>query len=102
MNELDGLFAALRRAGTKRSDPTLTSLGALEKVSGVSRKTVLRWRTVSPTLSHLVSVVESLGGIVKVELPPAVLSQCGECGDETATLRSGKTTYCGRCGQKKE
>jgi hypothetical protein len=75
---------------------------ALERVSGVSRKTVSRWRTNEPRLSNFVAVVESMGGRVIVELPEPNKSSCKTCGRETATLVRNDHKFCGRCASRKE
>lgn len=75
---------------------------ALERVSGVSRKTVSRWKTMEPRLSNFVAVVESLGGRVIVELPEPAKTNCRGCGRETANLVRMNQHFCGRCGTRKE
>ena len=75
---------------------------ALERVSGVSRKTVSRWRQMEPRLGNFVAVVESLGGRVIVELPDPVKTKCRSCDRETATIIGNNHKFCGRCASRKD
>jgi hypothetical protein len=102
MIDLRSLFGRLRSKDTERNDPDRVALKAIERVSGVNRKTILRWRYTSPTLDNLVSVVEAMGGRVVVEVPVMAKSWCKACQGETVSLSNGSSHWCGRCGEKKD
>ena len=106
MNLVDKVIRYMRQhteADKNCSEEFWVTGTALEAVSGVSRKTISRWKTTNdPTLSNFVAVVESLGGRVLVELPEPTKTSCHRCGRETATLVRNDHKFCGRCASRKE